>query len=173
MTVHSAKGLEFPYVFLPGFEDGLFPSSRALDNRESEEEERRLAYVAITRAKKALTILYTKSRVIYGRTEFCTPSRFLDEIPDDLLEKETARPRPVVTNRRPAPDTARRSSTFGSAPERSTLSIAVGSRVLHPVFGEGVVVASQDMGNDTLLEVEFFSGQTKKLMQNYAKLKLK
>ncbi|MBS1333126.1 MAG: ATP-binding domain-containing protein, partial [Clostridiales bacterium] len=173
MTVHSAKGLEFPYVFLPGFEDGLFPSSRALDNRESEEEERRLAYVAITRAKKALTILYTKSRVIYGRTEFCTPSRFLDEIPDDLLERETARPRPVVTNRRPAPDTARRSSTFGSAPERSTLSIAVGSRVLHPVFGEGVVVASQDMGNDTLLEVEFFSGQTKKLMQNYAKLKLK
>ena len=79
----------------------------------------------------------------------CTPSRFLDEIPDDLLEKETARPRPVVTNRRPAPDTARRSSTFGSAPERSTLSIAVGSRVLHPVFGEGVVVASQAMGNDT------------------------
>lgn len=107
MTVHSAKGLEFPYVFLPGFEDGLFPSSRALDNRESEEEERRLAYVAITRAKKALTILYTKSRVIYGRTEFCTPSRFLDEIPDDLLEKETARPRPVVTNRRPAARTPR------------------------------------------------------------------
>ena len=67
MTVHSAKGLEFPYVFLPGFEDGLFPSSRSLDNRESQEEERRLAYVAITRAKKALTILYTKSRVIYGR----------------------------------------------------------------------------------------------------------
>ena len=176
MTIHSAKGLEFPAVFVAGMEEGIFPHVHDFggsDDPGKLEEERRLAYVAITRAKKALTILYTKSRVIYGRTEFCTPSRFLDEIPDDLLERETARPRPVVTNRRPAPDTARRSSTFGSAPERSTLSIAVGSRVLHPVFGEGVVVASQDMGNDTLLEVEFFSGQTKKLMQNYAKLKLK
>ena len=172
MTVHSAKGLEFPYVFLPGFEDGLFPSSRSLDNRESQEEERRLAYVAITRAKKALTILYTKSRVIYGRTEFCTPSRFLDEIPEELVEKETAKPRAVVTNRRPAPDVTRRSSTFGSAPARSTDSIIVGDKVAHPIFGKGVVVAAQDMGGDTLLEVEFFSGQTKKLMQNYAKLKL-
>ena len=88
------------------------------------------------------------------------------------MEKETAKPRAVVTNRRPAPDVTRRSSTFGSAPARSTDSIIVGDKVAHPIFGKGVVVAAQDMGGDTLLEVEFFSGQTKKLMQNYAKLKL-
>ena len=175
MTVHSAKGLEFPYVFLPGFEDGLFPSSRSLDSRDTEEEERRLAYVAITRAKKELTVIYTKSRVIYGRTEFCTPSRFLKEIPDDLCETESAvrrRRNDFVKAERPAPDTSRRVlATVEEAP-RSSTGIPAGSNVVHPVFGKGVVVSSQDMGNDTLLEVEFFSGQVKKLMQNYARLKL-
>ena len=171
MTLHASKGLEFPAVFVAGLTEGTLPLE--MPGRPADlEEERRLAYVAITRAKKALTILYTKSRVIYGRTEFCTPSRFLDEIPEELVEKETAKPRAVVTNRRPAPDVTRRSSTFGSAPARSTDSIIVGDKVAHPIFGKGVVVAAQDMGGDTLLEVEFFSGQTKKLMQNYAKLKL-
>ena len=88
MTMHAAKGLEFPNVFLVGFEDGLFPGMRAIGDYEEMEEERRLCYVAITRAKKNLTISYAKQRMLYGRTNAALPSRFLREIPEDTLQRE-------------------------------------------------------------------------------------
>ena len=87
MTIHSAKGLEFPHVFLVGFEDGLFPGMRAIGDREEMEEERRLCYVAITRAKKSLTISHARMRMIYGRTASALPSRFLQEIPESCIVK--------------------------------------------------------------------------------------
>ena len=86
MTMHSSKGLEFPVVFLPGMEDGIFPSVRVLYDQEEMEEERRLCYVAITRARERLTISYAHQRMLYGRTNACLPSRFLKEIPDSCVE---------------------------------------------------------------------------------------
>ena len=88
MTMHSAKGLEFPHVFLVGFEDGLFPGMRAIGDREEMEEERRLCYVAITRAKQNLTITHARQRMLYGRTAAALPSRFLKEIPEECVVKK-------------------------------------------------------------------------------------
>ncbi len=184
MTIHSAKGLEFPIVFLPGMEEGIFPGSQVNQDPGELNEERRLAYVAITRAKERIYITHTRERMIYGRTSINPLSRFVrEEIPASLIENTT------VERAKPAPE--RRSFSPMSRPEK-TLSqeflrqptrptgspaatarptrFAPGTRVRHPLFGAGKILAARDMGGDILYEVAFDSGSTKKLMATYAKL---
>ena len=177
MTIHSAKGLEFPIVFIPGLEEGIFPSTQTLDFESEIEEERRLAYVAITRAKEKLYCIHTRERLMYGRTQYNPPSRFIKELPEkcvnfeDLslgISRETARPRQRTHSiskefyTRPAVSTK-------SAPSFNKFSI--GERVSHPAFGEGTVLSVLDLAADVMYEVAFDNSGTKKLMATYAKLK--
>lgn len=187
MTIHAAKGLEFPVVFLPGMEENLFPSERTIyadEPDEEMEEERRLAYVAITRAKKELYIIHTESRLYFGRTTCNKLSRFARDIPPELIEHRRY-PQPQRSN---TPE--RRSYVSGGVPvERSSransisinntpkvqasvsaVQISAGDRVRHRVFGDGTVISSTKMANDCLLEIIFDNVGTKKLMGNYAKL---
>jgi DNA helicase-2/ATP-dependent DNA helicase PcrA len=183
MTIHSAKGLEFPQVFLPGFEEGIFPGMQTVLAGEAEvEEERRLAYVAITRAKDELYVLHTKSRMLYGKTSCNPASRFLSEIPESLLERPAAQTesRPVhsafgVRNAAPAVrnNAASEHITVGKTAFAATgarQTFVPGDRVKHPIFGPGVILSAQKMAADTLLEVTFDTAGTKKLMATYAKL---
>jgi DNA helicase-2/ATP-dependent DNA helicase PcrA len=201
MTIHSAKGLEFPRVFLPGFEEGIFPGMQTVLGGEAEiEEERRLAYVAITRAKERLYMTHTEERTMYGRTVANPLSRFIrEEVPEQLLKKDTPRPRftppgmrgtagvpfrPMQSRAASAPtygsEFSRRADTSArSAPTRPARADAAsfgvtrfadGTRVRHGIFGTGTVVSSREMGGDILYEVAFDSGTTKKLMATYAKL---
>ena len=189
MTVHAAKGLEFPVVFLAGMEDGIFPAARNIGEVDETDEERRLAYVAITRAKEKLYITYAKERMMYGKTTYGTLSRFIrEEIPESLLERDMPRKQPP----RSYPTAPRRSaeyknsgfSEFRRAPEISAPKrakpgaaeygierFAPGTPVSHAIFGNGVILSARDMGGDVLYEVEFESGQVKKLMATFAKLK--
>ena len=199
MTMHSAKGLEFPHVFLVGFEDGLFPGMRAVGDAEEMEEERRLCYVAITRAKQTLTISYAKQRMLYGRTNAALPSRFLHEIPDDIiLKKGGYRPRPEATVsygtsrdsfysgssyvRRPSSyelaqkEHIKRSGTssLASAAQKGTfLELNKGDMVEHAAFGKGMVLSVMKMGGDALLEIAFDQIGTKKLMAKTASAHMK
>lgn len=181
MTAHSAKGLEFPYVFLPGMEEGLFPSMQSITSTNAEiEEERRLAYVAITRAKRELYIVHTNQRMLYGRTQFNPESRFLKEIPEELIQRERSpydKPKKPLYSYgesayRPVYDTL----TINTAPQKPQSSsakdvLSVGDRVFHANFGEGDVISVKRMGADWLYEVVFDKVGTKKLMATYAKLK--
>ena len=182
MTAHSAKGLEFPYVFLPGMEEGLFPSMQSITATSAEvEEERRLCYVAITRAKKELFIVHTNQRMLYGRTQFNPESRFLKEIPEELIAKEKSPydkgSKPLYSyqdtsfNARPSYDTL----TISSAPKKVASAtkevLEAGDRVYHATFGEGDLISVKRMGADWLYEVIFDKVGTKKLMATYAKLK--
>ncbi len=194
MTVHSAKGLEFPVVFLPGMEDGIFPGMQnIMGSPEDMEEERRLAYVAITRAKERLYIIHTKSRMLYGRTTYNPISRFVSEIPDSLIWHD-APPRQAsyssfgtaYGHSQPSVKTYYSSgkstvgvgdtSTIGKTlvkPQQkgSLVSFAEGDRVLHQTFGEGEVLSVKPMGSDILYEIMFEKVGTKKLMATYARLK--
>ena len=182
MTMHSAKGLEFPVVFLPGFEEGIFPGIQAIYNPTEIEEERRLAYVAITRAKEELDILNAESRMIFGSTVRTKPSRFIQEIPEELVETSRSRswkkPQPGTVLPTSSRD-ARVASTeaarnFGPAEIARGSVPAVrfkpGDSVYHKTFGNGMVVSATPMGNDTLLEIAFDTIGTKKLMANFARL---
>ena len=189
MTMHSAKGLEFPEVFIIGMEDGVFPGSQSIYNPEDMEEERRLAYVGITRAKEKLYLTNTRTRLIFGSTSHNPPSRFINEIPSDLTEKtgvtsyssfkRSAETEPYkdfgedFTSGRSIRRGFSGQSSFArpaqSAPA-SSASFKVGDTVKHKVFGTGVVLSAQAVGNDTLLEIAFDKSGTKKLMANYAKL---
>ncbi|MCH4238964.1 MAG: UvrD-helicase domain-containing protein [Oscillospiraceae bacterium] len=182
MTMHSAKGLEFPVVFLPGFEDGIFPGVQAIYNPEQIEEERRLAYVAITRAREELFILNAQSRMIFGSTNRNKPSRFLNEIPEELTEHTATRswkhPKPGVEL--PVSSKESRASSMESAlhfgvPEfahaQKAPTFKPGDAVLHRAFGKGMVLSATPMGNDTLLEIAFDEKGTKKIMANFAHLK--
>ncbi len=187
MTIHSAKGLEFPVVFLPGMEDGIFPGMQNILASDAEmEEERRLAYVAITRAKDLLYIIHTERRILYGRTTYNPISRFATEIPDGLIERiddrissridAEAQRVPKEYYSSPAKSFAAEKVTVTgslftkqSAARRS--SFAEGDRVLHPTFGEGEILSVKPMGADTLYEVTFDKVGTKKLMATYARLK--
>ncbi len=181
MTAHSAKGLEFPYVFLPGMEEGLFPSMQSITATNAEiEEERRLAYVAITRAKKELFIVHTNQRMLYGRTQFNPESRFLKEIPEQLIAKEKSpydRPKKPLysfsesTQSRQADTLSIDSITKKAAPSASKEVLEAGDRVFHATFGEGDIISVKRMGADWLYEVVFDKVGTKKLMASYAKLK--
>ena len=180
MTMHSAKGLEFPVVFLPGLEENIFPGMQAIYNPPEIEEERRLAYVAITRAREELYLLNAERRMIFGSTSRNRPSRFIEEIPETLVHFSKAREwkKPsegtVFATRsayeqRVASISAARS--FGPVGGSETGSYAPGDRVSHKVFGEGMVLSITPMGNDSLLEISFDRVGTKKLMSNFAKLK--
>lgn len=180
MTMHSAKGLEFPNVFLVGFEDGLFPGMRAIGDAEEMEEERRLCYVAITRAKKNLFISHARQRMIYGRTSAAMPSRFLKEIPEAcIVRKGGSRPRQesvyapnFSTN---APQPKRREDIYYKKPaaEASYLELNKGDMVLHAAFGRGLVLSVMKMGGDALLEIAFDDIGTKKLMAKTASAHMK
>ena len=184
MTIHSAKGLEFPVVFLAGAEEGIFPGMASINNPEEMSEERRLAYVAITRAKEKLFVTSASERLMYGSTQYHRPSRFIaEEIPAALKEK-TAPERPAFaqaahtapTRREPTPivgssEFARR-TTVTTPPRRPAAApaFAAGDRVKHLLFGMGTILSVRPMGGDTLYEIRFDNGATKKLMATYAKL---
>lgn len=201
MTIHSAKGLEFPIVLIPGMEEGIFPSSQAIMDPDELEEERRLAYVAITRAKKELYILRAKTRTMYGRTQFNAPSRFIEDIPAEYINEEeeyeknnapdgrvpfrasfdeegnvtySSRQMRTPSARPRASSMSRDKLTVNqtAAPKRATGEIfEPGTRVLHPVFGKGEIISAKVMGADRLYEVVFDRVGTKKLMGSYAKLR--
>ena len=198
MTIHSAKGLEFPVVFLPGMEDGIFPGMQTITASNDEmEEERRLAYVAITRAKRELYILHAKNRLIYGSTTYNPVSRFVSEIPEALVERScetstagasaggfsrsgawgggTGARTPISRT----PNARSNDITIGkplvsaanrAAGRSAAASFSAGDRVKHPVFGGGVILSAQPLGADVLFEVAFDNVGTKKLMATYAKL---
>ena len=183
MTMHSAKGLEFDHVFLVGLEEGLFPSSRATTSAEELEEERRLCYVAITRAKLTLTITYARQRMLYGHTTYGRPSRFLSEIPPDCVDAPAPKPQPAYEPQRsslygdydrytPASgqrrEKRREYSSLGAKPQGAKVQFAKGDMVVHRAFGRGMVLSVLPMGNDALLEIAFDEIGTKRLMANTA-----
>ena len=189
MTMHSAKGLEFPHVFLVGFEDGLFPGMRAIGDAEEMEEERRLCYVAITRAKQTLIISHAKQRMLYGRTSAALPSRFLKEIPEECVVKKGGYRKPVENNygfggsaygqyssyaapaRKPQPK--RVDSPMTSGTRTAYLELNQGDMVMHAAFGKGMVLSVMKMGGDALLEIAFDDIGTKKLMAKTASAHMK
>ncbi len=176
MTIHSAKGLEFPVVFLPGFEDGIFPSIQSANNDEDLEEERRLAYVAITRAKEKLYCVHVRERMIFGKTQFNPRSRFLDEIPEEIVDLGyMPRQEPGMNrSRKPVISKEMKSTASIAADVGKTKTdevFAVGDKVKHMTFGDGEIVSVKPMGSDWMYEIIFESVGTKKLMATYAKLK--
>lgn len=181
MTMHSAKGLEFPHVFLVGFEDGLFPGMRSIGDMEEMEEERRLCYVAITRAKKTLSISYAKQRMLYGRTNASLPSRFLREIPEDIVDRKGGYQQSSYgsyhTSDYNVPQQTKPVSDFTkyvSAPQKATyLELNKGDMVQHTAFGKGMVLSVMKMGGDALLEIAFDEIGTKKLMAKTASAHMK
>lgn len=185
MTVHSAKGLEFPVVFLPGMEENIFPGMASVYVPSEVEEERRLAYVAITRAKEELYIFHAESRMIFGMTNRNRVSRFVEEIPETLVEHTRSRDYSARPVSMPSFGGAK---PFGEAPKAKSVAEAggftpkprvkpapagtyrVGDTVLHKAFGTGLIVSATPMANDTLLEVAFDKVGTKKLFANFARL---
>lgn len=185
MTVHSAKGLEFPVVFLPGMEENIFPGMASVYVPSEVEEERRLAYVAITRAKEELYIFHAESRMIFGMTNRNRVSRFVEEIPEMLIEHTRSRDYSARPVSMPSFGGAK---PFGEAPKTKSVAEAggftpkprvkpapagtyrVGDTVLHKAFGTGLIVSATPMANDTLLEVAFDKVGTKKLFANFARL---
>lgn len=185
MTLHSAKGLEFPNVFLIGMEEGIFPGNQSMMNPEDLEEERRLAYVGITRAKKNLYLTNARTRLMFGSTTHNPPSRFINEIPDALTEKTGVSS--YTSFRRSTEDAPfkdfgddftsgkpiKRGFSVNTAAPRSKAPVSsykVGDGVKHKAFGVGVVLSAKPVGNDVLLEIAFENAGTKKLMANFAKL---
>jgi DNA helicase-2/ATP-dependent DNA helicase PcrA len=163
MTLHSAKGLEFPVVFLVGLEDGLFPSQRSMEDASRLEEERRLAYVGITRARERLVLCYAESRRQYGSETLSRPSRFLDELPAHLLTE--VRPRAKIS--RPV-YTTRASRSHADLDEASPIKL--GQRVRHASFGEGVEISAEGSGAHTRIQVNFADAGPKWLVAAYANL---
>ncbi len=163
MTLHSAKGLEFPIVFLVGMEEGLFPSQRSVDDEGRLEEERRLAYVGITRAREKLFVTHAESRRMHGTEMLARPSRFLGEIPAELVDE--VRPRVQVTR----PIYAGRFNQ-PSASLQEELPVKLGQRVSHPSFGEGVVISAEGSGGHARLQVNFEGAGSKWLVASYANL---
>lgn len=175
MTMHSAKGLEFDTVFMVGAEDNIFPSYRSMNDPSEMEEERRLAYVAITRAKKMLYITHTSYRVLYGQTMRNKLSTFVREIPENLIEKVGERVRkPASEWKKPVkPNYLAQEAAMATAkptPVVTGIVFAAGDRVKHNVFGHGTVAEAKRMGNDTMLTINFDNGQTKKVMANFARI---
>jgi len=183
MTVHSAKGLEFPVVFLPGLEEGIFPGIQSSVFPEELEEERRLAYVAITRAKERLLLTHARERLLFGQTQYNKLSRFVEEIPAEYLTKElnetekqalssqntTYRPRRNIELSKELTQKPR--ETAQTTQKATVVQLSVGDRVKHITFGEGTLLSAKPMGADTLYEIAFDKVGTKKLMATYAKLK--
>jgi ATP-dependent DNA helicase UvrD/PcrA len=161
MTLHSAKGLEFPVVFLCGLEDGLFPHQRSLSDADGLEEERRLCYVGITRARSVLHVTYAEQRRLYGTDSPTTPSRFIREIPAELVEE--VRPSMRVSRPLYRPQALRQDEESG---------IRLGRRVRHSKYGDGIVLNIEGSGAHTRVHVNFEDAGTKVLVAAYAKLEL-
>ncbi|MDH3746974.1 MAG: DNA helicase II [Gammaproteobacteria bacterium] len=168
MTMHSAKGLEFPLVFMCGMEDGLFPHQRSIADPNGLEEERRLCYVGITRAKETLYVTFAEQRRLHGMDNFSQPSRFIAEIPDEYVEE--IRPRVQVS--RPmgrASGLSRRQSSIAPGDD---IGIRLGQRVRHGKFGHGVILNCEGQGAHARVEVNFETAGTKWLVLSYANLDL-
>ena len=182
MTLHSAKGLEFPVVFIAGMEESVFPSIATMMNPDELNEERRLAYVGITRAKEKLYITKAKSRMLMGHTSYNKVSRFVNEIPPELLEYTGERKTFASTNGFSASSshisigagskfTPNKSfNTFTKPAVKSGTVYKKGDCVFHKVFGKGMIMKTEKMGNDTMLEVAFDKAGTKTLMANFSKM---
>ncbi len=181
MTIHSAKGLEFPVVFIVGMEEGIFPGVRSMEDPDDIEEERRLAYVAITRAREKLYITHAISRMLFGQTNRNLRSRFIKEIDGDCLERIDST---TKMQRRPKDEEitanthnftlqsqlAVQKKAGVEKQAKSAVEFAAGDRVKHPKFGEGTVIKATKMSNDMMLEIAFDETGTKKIMANFAKL---
>ena len=182
MTLHSAKGLEFPVVFIAGLEEGVFPSIATMMNPDELNEERRLAYVGITRAKEKLYITKAKSRMLMGHTSYNKVSRFVNEIPPELLNYTGEKKTFASTNGFSASSshisigagskfTPNKSfNTFSKPAVKSGTVYKKGDCVFHKVFGKGMIMKTEKMGNDTMLEVAFDKAGTKTLMANFSKM---
>jgi len=174
MTVHSAKGLEFDTVFICGAEEGLFPSYRSMENPEELEEERRLCYVAMTRAKKSLHVTASRRRMLYGQTSYAKPSRFIDEIPMGNAEWHC----PAAPAHKPKRETVPASAKYvrnvasgisvTAEKPPADFNFRPGQRVRHQSFGDGSVTAATPMGGDFLLEIRFDSVGKKLMMAKTA-----
>jgi DNA helicase-2/ATP-dependent DNA helicase PcrA len=169
MTLHTAKGLEFPTVFLTGMEDGIFPHSRTFDDKDEIEEERRLAYVGLTRAEERLYISRAEYRSSWGAPNYNPPSRFLDEIPEDLIQWRNEGRSTF------SPTTSLRTSRVATAPppratgkKSSAMVLAVGERVSHDTFGLGTVVAVAGEGDKSEATIDFGDYGEKRLLLRYA-----
>lgn len=198
MTLHSAKGLEFPIVFIPGMEEGIFPGNQSMFSEEDLEEERRLAYVGITRAKKKLYLISSQQRMLYGQTSRNMPSRFLREIPSSVIDDQSVvarrstgftTPRTAYANASrnelghsshnkigsytQSSNSAHKFGQAGNAAQKNNIDFKVGDTVCHKSFGTGTVLTVTPMGGDMLLEVAFDKAGTKKMMANYARLEKK
>lgn len=173
MTIHSAKGLEFPVVFIAGMEERLFPGTRSISDPESLDEERRLCYVAMTRAKEKLYITKTEQRFLYGKTESSVASRFWNEIPEEYIEDKSPKKKKAFEYvfERPKKTGFWNSNSQPKKKQTSSGSgIAVGDRVRHKIFGEGTVIKSEGNKSATVLKISFDSAGTKTLLAEYAKL---
>ncbi len=198
MTLHSAKGLEFPVVFIPGMEEGIFPGNQSMFSEEDLEEERRLAYVGITRAKKKLYLISSQQRMLYGQTSRNMPSRFLREIPSSVIDDQSVVARrstgftsahsgfssgarggssytssSKIGSARQSSNSAHKFGQAGNAAQKSNVDYNVGDTVSHKSFGTGTILTITPMGGDMLLEVAFDKVGTKKMMANYARLEKK
>lgn len=198
MTLHSAKGLEFPVVFIPGMEEGIFPGNQSMFSEEDLEEERRLAYVGITRAKKKLYLISSQQRMLYGQTSRNMPSRFLREIPSSVIDDQSVVARrstgftsahsgfssgarggssytssSKIGSARQSSNSAHKFGQAGNAAQKSNVDYNVGDTVSHKSFGTGTILTITPMGGDMLLEVAFDKAGTKKMMANYARLEKK
>lgn len=179
MTIHSAKGLEYDNIYVVGMEEGIFPGFRSMDSLEELEEERRLAYVAITRAKKHLYISSAAQRMLYGQTQRNLTSRFIKEIGSEFIEKHD---NTIALKKKDKSDdtvTSVHSSSLQQQLARNrtkqtakneNVEFNVGDRVIHNIFGEGVVISAQKITNDSMLEIAFDKVGTKKIMANFAKI---
>jgi DNA helicase-2/ATP-dependent DNA helicase PcrA len=177
MTVHSAKGLEFDCVFITGMEEGLFPHENSLSDRDGLEEERRLMYVAITRARQRLYLSHSQTRMLHGQTRYNFKSRFFDELPEECLKFLTPKRQPV----RGSWGQGGQSANFGSAvpsfapapierKEPSAQGLKVGMKVFHNKFGEGTVLTLEGAGDDARAQINFPRHGTKWLALSVAKL---
>jgi DNA helicase-2/ATP-dependent DNA helicase PcrA len=169
MTLHSAKGLEYDVVFITGLEEGMLPHSRSKDDPEEMEEERRLMYVGMTRARQQLILVYAFKRTTWGESTLNVPSRFLEDIPDELMltpgsgYSQAGYRRMTSWKQSVTPPRA-------EATEKPQMDIRVGQRVSHPSFGEGVVTGSVARGNDVEVQITFEDVGEKRLMASFANL---
>jgi DNA helicase-2/ATP-dependent DNA helicase PcrA len=177
MTIHSAKGLEFDNVFLIGMEDGIFPGSRSLDNEDDMEEERRLAYVAVTRAKKQLYVTSAGRRMIFGQTQHNVTSRFIREIgkehyikQDNYTKNKDMHDNSVTEVQSLSLQQQIAMAKRQTAVKATNTTYEAGERVSHKIFGEGTIISATPASNDYMLEIAFDKVGTKKIMANFAKI---
>lgn len=173
MTMHAAKGLEYPVVFVAGMEENVFPSSRSMGEESELEEERRLAYVAVTRAMEQLHLVYAGERMLYGNMQRNRESVFIRELPKENIDEQIPKLSSDESRHTQNLSLGKQMAMFNSAKvqESATETYSVGDRVLHKKFGEGTVVGVTPMAGDTMLEIAFDKVGTKKIFANFAKPK--